>query len=436
VKPSERSTHEHEPSGELAIVVSSARGMQRKPLENGTAVVVGREPECDVVIDDESVSRRHARLVIGDPMRIEDLGSRNGTRVLGRRLTKGEPVTLPVGSVAELGATTVVVLRGSSSLRDAAIVPPTGASSVAGGPAIVDPAMQQIDALLDLVAPSMLSVLLLGETGTGKEIFAERIHERSKRSDRPFLAINCAALQETLLESELFGHEKGAFTGATATKMGLFESADGGTIFLDEIGELPLATQAKLLRVLQNGEVMKVGGLRPKRIDVRLVSATNVDLEGATAAGTFRSDLYFRINGFVVTLPPLRARRGDVLPLARHFLERAARAASARPPRLTEAAEQALMAHDFPGNVRELRTVVERALVLAGERDTIDAPDLMLQAGLAPREGQADERSRILDALTRSHGNQKEAAKMLGISRQTLATRLQKYGIGRPRKGG
>jgi two-component system response regulator AtoC len=435
VKPSERSTHEHEPSGELAIVVISARGMLRKPLESGTAVVVGRDPGCDVVIDDESVSRRHARLVIGDPMRIEDLGSRNGTRVLGRRLTKGEPVALPVGSVAELGATTVVVLRGSSSLRDGTLVPATGASAVAGGPAIADPAMQQIDALLDLVAPSMLSVLLLGETGTGKEIFAERIHARSKRADRPFLAINCAALQETLLESELFGHEKGAFTGATASKMGLFESADGGTIFLDEIGELPLSTQAKLLRVLQNGEVMRVGGLRPKRIDVRLVSATNVDLDAATAAGTFRSDLFFRINGFVVTLPPLRARRGDVLPLARHFLERAARAASTPPPRLTQAAEEALLGHDFPGNVRELRTVVERALVLAGARETIDASDLMLQPAVAHREGPADERGRILDALTRSHGNQKEAAKMLGISRQTLATRLHKYGIGRPRKG-
>ena len=462
MKPSERSTHEHEPSGELAIVVISARGMLRKPLESGTAVVVGRDPGCDVVIDDESVSRRHARLVIGDPMRIEDLGSRNGTRVLGRRLTKGEPVALPVGSVAELGATTVVVLRGSSSLRDGTLVPATGASAVAGGPAIADPAMQQIDALLDLVAPSMLSVLLLGETGTGKEIFAERIHARSKRADRPFLAINCAALQETLLESELFGHEKGAFTGATASKMGLFESADGGTIFLDEIGDMVLSAQAKVLRVLQSGEFTRVGGEQTLKVDVRTLAATNRDLQAAVAAGEFREDLYFRLNVVPLRAPPLRERADDVPLLSAAFIELACRENGMKVKIISDEAVALLSAYPWPGNVRELRNVIERLVILSEESIGVDdlpeeivaevarhrresaMPPTQLPRVELPAEARAlplrefrdhMEREYIRIKLDENGWNISRTASLLGIERTNLHKKMRALGLSRDNQG-
>ncbi|HEY0990738.1 MAG TPA: sigma 54-interacting transcriptional regulator, partial [Kofleriaceae bacterium] len=361
------------------------------------------------------------------PLLIEDLGSRNGTFVAGRRLAAGEAVAVPLGAVVELGSTFLVVHRGSL-VNGLAANPPSAEMLVVGE------TMQRLYGLLDTIAPSTLRVLILGETGTGKEVYARAVHARSDRAARPFIALNCASLVESLLESELFGHEKGAFTGATEAKPGLLEQADGGTVFLDEIGELPLAAQAKLLRVLENGELLRVGGLRPRRIDVRLVAATNADLDAAIAAGKFRRDLYYRINGCVVVLPPLRERTSEILPLARHF------AAALGCAQFTGAAERALCAHPWPGNVRELKTVIERAVLLSARRGAIDAPDLMLSPrripptvppGVAPHE-----REQLLEALQRAHGNQKEAAKLLGLSRQTLSKKLDTHGIGRPRKGG
>jgi transcriptional regulator with PAS, ATPase and Fis domain len=339
--------------------------------------------------------------------------------------------------------------------RESAVGPVIRTSGLASrgpdDPIVVDPAMVRLYALVDVVAPSALSVLVLGETGTGKELYAHAIHDRSDRARRPFVAINCAAVPEALLEAELFGYERGAFTGAVATKQGLFESADGGTLFLDEIGEMPVATQSKLLRVLQTGEVTRVGGLRPKRVNVRVVSATNAHLDSEITAGRFRADLLFRINGFVVTLPPLRERTSEILPLAAQVISRAC-AKAARPPLpLTEATAQTLLSYAWPGNVRELKNVLERAVVLSRSANSIDVDALMLPTAPAgkdirgapprardpratlPPDGPG-ERERILDALQRSAGNQKEAATVLGISRQTLLRKLDAYGIARPRK--
>ena len=374
------------------LVVCTATGVIRREVQPGAALVLGRGEHTDVDIDDDSVSRRHARLYVGDPVRIEDLGSRHGTVVLGRRLAAAEVATLPLGATAEIGAASVVVHRGRHAEARAALP----------AAVVIDGAMQELYALLDTIAPSAMSVLILGETGTGKEVYARAVHAQSTRAARPFVALNCASLVESLLESELFGHEKGAYTGAGAAKPGLLEMADGGTVFLDEIGELPATTQAKLLRVLENGELLRVGSVKPRHIDVRLIAATNVDLDAAIQHGWFRRDLYYRLNGFVVHLPPLRERASDILPLAHRF------AAALGRTRFTEAAERALCAHAWPGNVRELKTVIERAVLLSARRGAIDVADLML----APRRAAPtappamavapEERERILEALQRA----------------------------------
>jgi hypothetical protein len=298
----------------------------------------------------------------------------------------------------------------------------------------------ELDAVVERVASSPISVLLLGETGVGKEVMARAIHARSPRAKAPFLGINCAAFSEALFESELFGHERGAFTGADRAKPGLLEAAEGGTVFLDEVGEMPLSLQPKLLRVLERREVLRVGSLRAKPIDVRIVSATNLDLETEVSARRFRQDLYFRLNGVAITIPPLRERVAAIEPLARHFLEDAAASLGRGPaPRLSTDALDALRAHDWPGNIRELRNVVERALVLCAgstiRRDDLQlavrpAPEVSASAGAA---GDGDERQQIVEALERCVGNQTYAAEMLGISRRTLVARISKYGIPRPR---
>lgn len=231
----------------------------------------------------------------------------------------------------------------------------------------------QMKSLLDEVAQiadSRATVLVTGESGTGKEVIARRIHELSPRSDRPFVAVSCAALPETLLESELFGYEKGAFTGANGAKAGRFEQADGGTLFLDEIGEIPLPIQVKLLRVLQEREFERLGATRPTKVDVRLVTATNRDLHLAVDEGTFRLDLLYRLQVVEVNLPPLRERREDIAPLALHFLEKANEANSRQVQRVSSEAMEALESYDWPGNVRELENAIERAVVLAGHEAT------------------------------------------------------------------
>jgi two-component system response regulator FlrC len=299
-----------------------------------------------------------------------------------------------------------------------------------------DPSMVAVVAQVDKVAVTDATVLLLGESGTGKELLAQRLHRRSRRSDGPFVAVNCAALSDTLLESEIFGHERGAFTGATATRRGRFELADGGTLFLDEIAELRPALQAKLLRVLHDYRFERVGGTRTIEVDVRVVAATNRNLEEAQAAGTLRSDLYHRLAVFPIRLPPLRERVGDILPLAKHLLGGIGRQLGRRDLSLEPAAEAALLAYSWPGNVRELANLLERAAILA-EGSTLTASHLAIPAGvptptpLAALDGTLEdlEREAIRRALAAEGGHRKNAAARLGIGLRTLYEKLKAFGI-------
>jgi two-component system, NtrC family, response regulator AtoC len=291
--------------------------------------------------------------------------------------------------------------------------------------------------LADKVAPTDLPVLVLGENGTGKELLARRLHRVSRRYASPFVAINCGALPQGLLESTLFGHEKGAYTGADRARKGLFTEADGGTLFLDEVGEMEPPTQVRLLRALESGEILPVGAARPHNVDVRILSATNRDLDALVAAGTFRDDLYWRLKGVEVVLPPLRDRGADILLLAQHFLREAAALVGDRNPRtLRPDAERALLSHRWAGNLRELRHTMQRAAVLAGPDGAIGPADLGLQGGgrnldgdtLAERVG-ALERREIVAALAVEGGNRSRAAKRLGLSRQGLLNKLARYEI-------
>ncbi len=311
-----------------------------------------------------------------------------------------------------------------------------------GGPPLTygDPAMDPVVEAIEKVARTSATVLLLGESGTGKEVAARAIHMKSPRATKPFMAINCAALTDTLLESELFGHEKGSFTGATERKRGRLELADGGTFFLDEVGELKLELQAKLLRVLQERRFERVGGSRTLEVDVRWVAATNRDLRAMIDDGRFREDLYHRLAVFPIKLPPLRDRPSDVLPLARHLLERIARDLKRSLPRLTPAAEKRLSAASWRGNVRELANTLERAAILA-DGEQIDASHIWLEdasakpaaavgaSGNEVRPLAELEKEAILHALEVVSGNRRKAAEMLGIGERTLYDRLKKYGV-------
>jgi DNA-binding NtrC family response regulator len=298
---------------------------------------------------------------------------------------------------------------------------------VAGAPAIVGrhPRLRAALRLLQRVAATESTVLLTGESGTGKELFARSLHALSARKAGPFVAVNCAAIPEALIENELFGHEKGAFTGADRRQPGRFEVAEGGTLLLDEIGELPLGVQGKVLRVLEERTFERVGGGRTQRADVRLVAATNRDLQAMVAEGTFRSDLFFRLNVFPIELPALRERASDIPLIARHMLAEIARRHHAEPPRLDEEAEALLVSEPWPGNVRELANVLERAVILA-EGPSLRANDLRpLLHPLAP----AGERDRLRQALTEAGGDKKRAADLLGISYRVLLRKIKEHDL-------
>jgi DNA-binding NtrC family response regulator len=294
------------------------------------------------------------------------------------------------------------------------------------------PAMRQVMELARKVAPAQATVLITGESGTGKEIIAHCIHGHSPRVNRSFVALNCAALSPSLIESELFGHEKGSFTGAAAQHLGRFERAHGGTLFLDEIGELDANLQAKLLRVLQDKTFERVGGTREIRADVRVIAATNRNLRKQAAEGKFREDLFYRLNTFPIELPPLRDRGEDIVQLARFFLQKAGRELRKSSLRLTPDAERALLAYPWPGNVRELENMMERMAILCD--GAVEAADLPLSAPGSPAEPQPlrftdIERKAILDALAANGGNRTRTAQQLGISLRTLQYRLKEYGV-------
>ena len=299
-------------------------------------------------------------------------------------------------------------------------------------------AMRQALTLVARVAEHNTTVLITGESGTGKEVIARAIHRASPRANKAFVGINCAAIPETLLESELFGHVRGAFTGATGDKAGLFEQASGGTLLLDEIGELPVGLQAKLLRVLQEGEIRRVGDQKNRTVDVRVLAATARDLEAETKSGRFREDLFYRLNVVAIELPPLRERREDIAPLARLFAARLA-TRFARPLALSDAAVAWLEQQEWPGNVRELENAIERAAVLSNSESlapgdfsvATDArrttPDA--RAGTLSDAVEAAERDVITVALAATNGNRREAAKRLGVSLRTLFYKIERYGI-------
>jgi two-component system NtrC family response regulator/two-component system response regulator HydG len=300
------------------------------------------------------------------------------------------------------------------------------------------PELQAVFEMVKKAAPTKATVLILGESGTGKELVAQALHEESPRRDKPFIKVSCAALTETLLESELFGHERGSFTGAAGRKEGRFELADGGTLFLDEIGEIPPSTQVKLLRVLQQREFERVGGTETIKVDVRLIAATNRDLEAEVAAGRFRDELFYRLNVVTVTMPPLRKRKGDIPALVSHFIDKYARTYNKQVRSLGPGTLNALLAHDWPGNVRELENAVERAIVLCtnGELTLNDLPPPLRNAQahapapsmLPPGASLRDmERDAILRTLALVNGSTTRAADILGISVRKVQYRLKEY---------
>jgi two-component system response regulator AtoC len=336
-----------------------------------------------------------------------------------------------------------------------ALLRPKGAPE---GPDIEAPSMERIRGMARKAAASSINILILGETGVGKEVLAQAVHRMSPRAEGPIVALNCAGLADTLLESELFGYDKGAFTGAATNKPGLLETADKGTVFLDEVGELPLNVQAKLLRVLETREVKRLGALKPRNIDVRFIAATNVVLEEAVAKGTFRRDLFFRLNGICLEIPPLRARADEIPVLAQQFLERSCLDMKRLAPTIDEEVFDLLGAYSWPGNIRELRNVIERAAVLCDgewvlpehlplEKMETGAPELPPDGAGQTRSAPTmptppggvvstpDERQRMIDALAQSAGNQTRAAAMLGMPRRTFVLKLVRYEIPRPQRG-
>jgi two-component system, NtrC family, response regulator AtoC len=469
--------------GELLLVVGSSQLITH--AITGDEVVIGRAPGCDLVLDHRALSRRHAVLRRRPGLTVQDLGSMNGVRTSRGIVRGGGPVPLAPGESFHIGPFAFLVV-------DAQPADPSSHRSGRDRLVVEDPSPDGVSALVREIARSGVNVLVLGETGVGKEVLATSLHALSERSG-PLSSINCAALSEPLLESELFGHDKGAFTGAVGARPGLFEATDGGTVFLDEIGELPLALQAKLLRAVESREIRRLGSTRSIPIDVRIIAATNRDLAGEVAAGRFRQDLFFRLDGVTLRIPPLRARPHAIGPLALRFIAEAAQRLGRPDVRATPELLVALAAHDWPGNVRELKAVIDRAVLLSrgaqlgsrhlafsqrsdeqvaasppGSREEQPAAALAraarrpsapgasaapptaerdrhapATAGAAAMHGgdeldfldaeQRADRARVVAALDECAGNQTRAAKRLGIARTTLVNRLALYRIPRPR---
>ncbi|HUH03560.1 MAG TPA: sigma 54-interacting transcriptional regulator [Kofleriaceae bacterium] len=407
------------------VIVDRPGGPEVFPL-SVQPIVIGKDRSVNVVLDDPHVSRYHVRLTLtARGVRVEDLQSRNGTHINGVRV---EDVVLEDAAVLTLGLTNVRLELGQIAERRAF-----------GNAIGSSPAMQAVFSVLHKLAPSEVSLLLTGETGTGKDVLARAIHEGSPRKGKPFAVFDCGAVAANLIESDLFGHDKGAFTGATGTREGVFERGNGGTVFLDEIGELPLELQPRLLRVIEQRQVTRVGGQETRHVDIRLVAATNRDLEAEVEAGRFRQDLFFRLAAAVVSIPPLRERLDDLPALVQVML-----ADLGTNLNVSSGVLAALAAYDWPGNVRELRNVIDSAVALA-DGPTLEPRHLLffrLQGRTNARGARAEtldrlplggralemlERVAIKQTLEQTGGNKAQAARMLGIASSTLYEKLKKY---------
>jgi transcriptional regulator with PAS, ATPase and Fis domain len=416
------------------LVVRAGDDSRVIDLREGDELVLGRGDDAAVRIDDAKASREHVRVACKNgALTMQDLGSRNGT-LLNRELVKGEARPLRSGDLMWIGDTEILVAEGATAAEPE--TPTEGPPRKIDIPGLVvaDDGMVEVFSMVERVAKRPTTVLLLGETGVGKEVVAERIHAASDRADKPFVRINCGALPENLLESELFGYERGAFTGADRRKLGLFESAHTGSIFLDEIGELRAPLQAKLLRALEARTIMRLGGREEIPIDVRIIAATNRDLEDEVKKGNFRGDLYFRVSAFTIKIPPLRDRPNEIALLADLFLRRLAAHNGTQAPKVSAEVRALLERYDWPGNVRELHNAMERALVLSDGKEILPGhlPESLDRAGepaQTPIKARMEsvEQKTIEDALAAENGNQTRAARRLGISRRTLVYKLEKY---------
>jgi DNA-binding NtrC family response regulator len=416
---------------ELAVLDGPDAGKSARPTRR--QLIVGTHAPSELILTDPHVSRQHLRIDVGNEYKLKDLGSTNGTRVGGVRVREA---LLDDGAVIELGSTRMRFSVGGSPTR-IELAADDGFEGLIGRSV----AMRELFAMLAKVAVTDAAVLIQGETGTGKERVARAVHARSKRASKPFVVFDCAAVPPTLIESELFGHEKGAFTGATDKRPGVFERAEGGTVFLDELGELALELQPKLLRVLESNEVFRVGASKPTPIDARVVAATNRDLSARVSEGKFREDLYFRLAVVTLEVPPLRERREDVPLLAAHFARD--RVGAGGGGRGWETIFEFMKAHDWPGNVRELRNVVERAVImsdpglLAG--DPLDAlaelrkkaePAMRKRVSLRAYRDQA-EREYLEDLLRSVDGDLDQASEIAELHRKSLERLLREHGIKR-----
>jgi transcriptional regulator with AAA-type ATPase domain len=419
----------------LSLTVSRERGSQtsRTVLFDGEVCRIGSHASNDLVLADPAVSRFHCRLLREEgAWRVRDWGSLNGTRLEGVRIRDAD---LSADATLTLGESEVTVQAVASV--DQAVVPMIPAFGALAGTSVP---MRMLFALLEKVAPSEINVLVEGESGTGKELVANEIVQRSPRAEGPFVVVDCGAISPSLVESELFGHVRGAFTGAERDRVGAFEAADGGTVFLDEVGELPLEVQPKLLRAIEAREIRRVGETRPRKVNVRLLSATNRDLEREVNRGRFREDLYFRLAVMTVRVPALKERLDDLLILVRVFLQ--ALGMPDQEKLFTPAVLEEMRKHDWPGNVRELRNYVERSVVLRkagptrarGQGASAAGASVAADIGVpfkVAKDAAVDafERSYLGALLEAAGGNMSKAARMGGMDRMYLHRLVQKHGL-------
>ncbi len=407
------------------VVVAAGTPDERRIEVGDLAIFIGSDPAAQVCVPDPHVSRRHAEILrAGGAVVLRDLQSRNGTYVDGIAIKE---VNLDGPATIRIGGTTI---RFETEARTPVAGPRRMGDAVGSSPE-----MQGVFEMLERLAPSDLTITLLGETGVGKDVLACAVHDASTRRSGPFVVFDCGAVTPTLIESALFGHEKGAFTGAAATVTGAFERAHGGTLFFDEVGELSPELQPKLLRALEQRKIQRVGSTVELPVDVRILAATNRDLEAEVAQGRFRQDLYFRLSAAVVAVPPLRARLADLPELVDAILT-----GEGRRLRVTRETLDALASYDWPGNVRELRNVLMAAAAMA-DADLLEPRHLLLfkqrrrdqtlaDFPLGGRSLESIERAAIVQTLKAADGNKVKAAKALGIAASTLYQKMKRYGIG------